>query len=129
MELALTSNDKKLANMVFTSMLDRNDKQILSIRDQNVFDNTMRQKRLMTLMHLFIINRFECDTVHYLTPTEDNAKQCAGMLKIGLYDSYTEEGNMIIAANITDKVRAFVNMDSGISNLIYKEPTGQLVEA
>lgn len=130
MELALSVGEDKVANMVFTSVTDRNKRQILSIRDQNMFRGDLRQKRLMTLMHLFIINRYQCDTVHYLTPTEDNAKQCEAMLKMELYAAFTDEIGQIIVADIaTDEVRAYVNIEGRISRLIHKEQQTQLVDA
>lgn len=130
MELALSVGEEKVANMVFTSVTDRNKRQILSIRDQNMFREDLRQKRLMTLMHLFIINRYQCDTVHYLTPTDDNAKQCEAMLKMELYAAFTDEIGQIIVADIaTDEVRAYVNIEGRISRLIHKEQQTQLVDA
>ena len=130
MELVLSSGDEQLANIVFTSVMDRNDKQILSIRDQNMFKDDFRQKRLMTLMHLFIINRYQSATVHYLTPTADNVKQCEAMQKMGLYSSFSDEIGEIIVANIaTDEVRAFVNNDDRITKLIHKQEQTQLADA
>lgn len=121
LELALLSGDEKLANVVFTSVMDRHKRQILSVRDQNTFRADMRKKRLMTLMHLFIINRYQCDTVHYLTPTEDNARQCEAMKGMGIYASYTDEIGQIMVADIaTDEVRAYVNIEGRISALIKK---------
>ncbi|MDW3209658.1 MAG: isocitrate lyase family protein [Reichenbachiella sp.] len=130
MELSLAVGEDKVANLVFTSVTDRNKRQILSIRDQNMFRENLRQKRLMTLMHLFIINRYQCDTVHYLTPTDDNAKQCEAMLKMELYAAFTDEIGQIIVADIaTDQVRAYVNIEGRISRLIHKEQQTQLVDA
>jgi isocitrate lyase len=127
MELGLYSGDDKLANMVFTAVTDRNKRQILSIRDQNTFRVDLRKKRLMTLMHLFIINRYQCDTVHYLTPTEDNAKQCEGMLKMGLYARYSDEiGHIIVADIAADEMRAYVNVEDRILELIQKGKNQQL---
>ncbi|MEO9964260.1 MAG: isocitrate lyase family protein [Reichenbachiella sp.] len=129
MELALTSGEDKVANMVFTSVTDRNKRQILSVRDQNMFRDDLRKKRLMTLMHLFIINRYQCDTVHYLTPTKDNAKQCEAMLKMGLYAAYTDEIGQIIVADIaTDDVRAYVNIEGRITKIIRKESQSKTVD-
>ncbi|MFT6882746.1 MAG: isocitrate lyase [Marinoscillum sp.] len=130
MELALTANDEKLANIVFTSVTDRKKRQILSIRDQNMFKGDLRQKRLMTLMHLFIINRYQCDSVHYLTPTDDNTRQCEAMLKMGIYASYSDEIGQIIVADIaTDSVREYVNVEARINKLIAKEKENQLLDA
>ena len=54
---------------------DRRGRSILSVRDQNTFDTALRKKRLMTLVHLFLIHRYKVGSVHYLTPTEDNQRQ------------------------------------------------------
>lgn len=130
MELVLTSGDDQVANVVFTSVTDRNKRQILSIRDQNMFRDDLRQKRLMTLIHLFIINRYQCDTAHYLTPTDDNAKQCEAMLRMGLYTAFTDEIGQIIVADIaTDEGRAYINIEGRITRLIHKEPLTQAVDA
>ena len=115
--------------MVFTCVYDRNKRQILSVRDQNVFNPVLRKKRLMTIIHIFIINRYQCDTVHYLTPTRDNALQCASMQTMGLYSKYSNEVGMIIVAQIaTKKMRDFVQGDNTISPLIRNEQVKQLVE-
>jgi isocitrate/methylisocitrate lyase len=36
--------------------VDRRGRNILSIRDQNTFDTALRKKRLMTLIHLFLVH-------------------------------------------------------------------------
>ena len=38
---------------------DRRGRSILSVRDQNTFDEALRKKRLMTLIHLFLIHRYK----------------------------------------------------------------------
>ena len=48
----LDADDEKLANIVFATIQDRRGRQILSVRDQNTFDTSLRTKRLMTLLHL-----------------------------------------------------------------------------
>jgi hypothetical protein len=51
--------DEKLANVIFAPIHDRRDRSILSVRDQNTFAESMRKKRLMTLVHLFLVHRFK----------------------------------------------------------------------
>ena len=70
---------EKVANVVFAPIHDRRGRTILSVRDQNTFDGKLRQKRLMTLIHLFLVHRYKADSVHYVTPTEDNQYQAAKM--------------------------------------------------
>jgi len=122
MELALLSGSEKAANVVFTSVLDRNHRKILSINDQNTFDKRLRKKRLMTLLHLFLINRFKSHSVHYLTPTEDNTHQCNAMTRLGIYKDATDEiGQIIVAAVDTDYVKTFLDNEDAVEALIRKE--------
>ena len=64
---------------------DRRGRNILSIRDQNTFDVSLRRKRLMTLAQLFLLYRYKIDSVHYLTPTEDNHHQTDRMKARGVF--------------------------------------------
>ena len=99
MELAVNgSGEEKLANVVFSHMHDRRGTSILSVRDQNTFAETLRKKRLMTLIHLWLVHRFKVDSVHYVTPTEDNQYQTAKMKSHGIFtDVNTEVGQIIVA--------------------------------
>jgi len=86
---------------------------MLSIRDQNTFSEDFRQKRLMTLISLFLIHRYKVDTVHYVTPTDDNQRQAKGMLGLGLYeDIQTEVGQIIVARVNAERVKTLVTPDS-----------------
>jgi isocitrate lyase len=118
MELAVINNDEVIANVVFGSLVDRNQKHILSIRDQNT-EEKYRRMRLMTLVHIFLMNRFKIHNVHYLTPTEDNAKQCEGMLKRGIYfDANHEVGQIIVATVNIKEVKKFVAEEQAVTDLI-----------
>jgi hypothetical protein len=55
----------KVANIVFAVIADRRGRNVLSVRDQNTFDGALRQKRLMTLNHLFLVHRYKIWAVHY----------------------------------------------------------------
>ncbi len=93
-------NDEKHANVVFAPIQDRRGRHILSVRDQNTFDEALRKKRLMTLVHLWLIHRYRIDSVHYVTPTEDNQYQAAKMKAHGLYSEVTTEVGQIIVADV-----------------------------
>src|SRR6185295_5274172 len=47
----------EVADIVFSAIQDRRGRNILLIRDQNNFEPSLRNKRLMTLAHLFLIHR------------------------------------------------------------------------
>ena len=105
LELALVSADgQKTLNVIFASIHDRRGRSILSVRDQNNFDVALRKKRLMTLVQLFLFHRYKVDSVHFVTPTEDNQRQAEGMKAEGLFSSVVQEVGEIIVADV-DKSR------------------------
>lgn len=104
----LDPSDEKLANIVFATIQDRRGRSILSVRDQNTTPR-LRRRRLMTLLHLFLIHRYEAASVHYLTPSDDNRRQCESMLKLGIFESAKDEVGEIIVADVNAAViRALV---------------------
>jgi len=96
----LGEGGEKLANVIFATIQDRRGRSILSVRDQNTFDLSLRKKRLMTLLHLFLIHRYKSVAVHYLSPTEDNQFQAGKMKSHGLYNQVNDEVGDIIVADV-----------------------------
>ncbi len=124
LELNVLDNSKaKMANAIFATIQDRRDRNILTIRDQNTFNQSFRQKRLMTLIHLFLIHRYKSLSVHYVSPTDDNLKQAEGMKKLGIYDQVnTEIGDIIVAGVNTNQVKELLNPDQiELKKLISKD--------
>ena len=99
----LDSSGAKAANVVFADLQDRHGNKVLSIRDQNTFDLSLRRKRLMTLAHLFLIHRYKAGSVHYLSPTEDNRHQTERMKALGIFGNVNMEGGLIIAATVESR--------------------------
>jgi len=90
-------NDR-FANVVFAPIQDRRGRNILSVRDQNTFEESLRKKRLMTLVHLWLVHRYKSDSVHYVSPSEDNQYQTTKMKSHGLFSEVqTEVGEIIVA--------------------------------
>jgi isocitrate lyase len=113
----------QVARVVFATITDRRGKSILSIRDQETIDPALRQKRLMTIVHLFLIHRYKAESIHYVTPTDDNAKQTAGMAKLGIFDDVsTEVGDIIVAGIDGDRVGELLKADRAqLGKLIRRE--------
>lgn len=123
LELTLIdSKETKMANIIFAVLQDRRERNMLSIRDQNTFSEDFRQKRLMTLISLFLIHRYKAVAVHYVTPTDDNQRQAEGMRALGLYGEIrTEIGEIIVAQVNADGVKELVKPDSAeLTKLIAK---------
>lgn len=124
LELALVGRDGgKVANVVFAPIQDRRGRNILSVRDQNTFDEALRQKRLMTLVHLWLIHRYQVDSVHYVTPTQDNQYQTAKMKSHGLFrEVNTEVGQIIVADVNPERIEELLGADrAALGRLIRKE--------
>jgi isocitrate lyase len=119
----LNESKDTLADIIFAYIRDRQGTKILSIRDQNTFDLSLRKKRLMALAHLFLIYRYKIASVHYVSPTEDNYGQTVGMQALGIYmEVHTEAGQIIVATVNSDQVREFVNPDQrALHRLIFKD--------
>jgi isocitrate lyase len=83
------------------------------VRDQNTFALALRRRRLMTLLHLFLIHRYRASAIHYLTPTDDNRRQSERMRSIGIFEAVNDEvGDIIVADVAADMVRALALPDS-----------------
>jgi isocitrate lyase len=100
----LGEGDAVRANVIFAPILDRRDRSILSVRDQNTFDEALRKKRLMTLIHLYLVHRYKADSVHYVTPTEDNQYQTERMKAHGIFSEVNTEVGEIIVTEV-DRAR------------------------
>ena len=119
LELVVHSSDNELANVVFGVLHDRRGRAILSVRDQNTHSPALRRKRLMALMHLYLIRRYNAVSIQYLTPTDDNYRQTAGMSELGFFASVSDEVGEIIVADVDEAVVSnLVSNDDALQHLI-----------
>jgi isocitrate lyase len=125
LELALyDETNEKVANVIFATIVDRRGQTILSVRDQNTFRVELRKRRLMTLVHLFLVHRYKVDSVHYVSPTEDNQYQSAKMKAHGIFSEVNNEIGQIIVADVDDARIAELLEPNGeaLRRLITKQP-------
>jgi isocitrate/methylisocitrate lyase len=118
----LDAAKQKVANVVFADIHDRRNHKILSVRDQNNFEPSMRNRRLMTLAQLFLIHRYRSASVHYVTPTEDNQRQTQKMKARGIFSEVRNEiGQIIVATVNAARIAELVAADRGaLQQLICK---------
>src|SRR3954471_10274666 len=124
LELGIYGKDEeKLANVIFAPIHDRRGHGILSVRDQNTFEEALRKKRLMTLIHLWLVHRFKADSVHYVTPTEDNQYQTQKMMSHGIFRAVNTEVGQIIVADVNPpRIAELLSPDRvALEKLIRKE--------
>jgi len=120
---ARDGEEEKLANVLVDPIKDRNGRSILTVRDQNTFSDQLRKKRLMTLIHLWLINRFDADAVYYVTPTEDNVYQTEKMKSHGIFrDVHQDVGEIVVADVNHERIDELLNPDrAALQRLIRKE--------
>jgi isocitrate/methylisocitrate lyase len=118
---------ENVATVVFAPIQDRSKRAILSIRDQTT-DPAYRQKRMMTLIQLFLIHRYKTHKIHYVSPTEDNMRQTEGMKRLGIFETVnTEIGDIIVCDVNEEGVVQLVKQDSPeLESLIAKRPMAEV---
>ena len=113
LELQVTNDKgKTVANIIFANMQDRRGTSFLSVRNQNTFVESFRQKRLMTLVHLFLIHRYKATSVHYVSPTDDVLYQTRRMKHHGIFaEVHSEIGEMIVASVNAPRIAELLEPD------------------
>lgn len=126
LELRVVGSDERvLANVVFTTIQDRRARTILSVRDQNTFEPALRRKRLMTLALVFLLHRYGAVAIHFLTPTDDNRRQCERMAARGIFANVSEEIGQLIVADVDPAaVRSLATADSEALRQLIAERAG-----
>lgn len=125
LELGIYGGDdgEKLADVVFDPIKDRHGRSILQVRDQNTYAEKLRQKRLMTVIHLWMVHRFKADAVYYVTPTEDNVYQADKMKAHGIFtDVHKDVGEILVADVNQTRIAELLEPDrAALKRLIAKE--------
>jgi isocitrate lyase len=113
LELSLWNDGKeRVGNIIFADVHDRHGHKLLSVRDMNTFDPSLRKKRLMTLAHLFLLHRYKAGLVHYLSPTEDNQHQALKMQRLRIFGNVNNEAGLIIVASVdAGRIAELLNPD------------------
>lgn len=115
--------EDKVADVIVDPIKDRHGRSILTVRDQNTYAEKLRKKRLMDVIHLWLIHRFKPEIVYYVTPTEDNIYQTEKLKKHGLFSNvYQEVGEIIVADVNQPRIDELLSPDrEALSRLIRKE--------
>jgi isocitrate lyase len=115
--------EEKLANVLVDPIKDRNGRSILTVRDQNTFAEKLRKKRLMTLVHLWLVHRFKAEAVYYVTPTEDNIYQTEKMKSHGIFTDVRKDVGEVIVADVNHaRIEELLAPDrEALTRLIRKE--------
>lgn len=103
----------KIAEITYRVDKDRQGRKFLAVKDQNTVKQ-YRSRRLMTLIHFFLLHRYKTDLVHYVTPTGDNRLSVHRMIQNGVFrEARTDDPNVIaIEVNTARAQKSFANDES-----------------
>ncbi|MBI2531242.1 MAG: isocitrate lyase [Deltaproteobacteria bacterium] len=114
----------KLAEITFRVDRDREGRKVLAVKDQNTFKK-YRNRRLMTLMHFFLLHRYKTDLVHYVNPSADNRLSVRRMIHNGVFKAARTDDPHIIAIEVdTQRAQKIFASDESIKRFIAK-PSGE----
>jgi isocitrate lyase len=111
----------KIAEIIFRVDKDREGRKFLAVKDQNTIKK-YRSRRLMTLMHFFLLHRYKTDLVHYVGPTDDNRLSVNRMIQNGVFRaSRTDDPNMIAIEVDTARGQKIFANDESIRRFIARQ--------
>ena len=111
----------KIAEIMFRVDKDRAGRKFLAVKDQNTLKK-YRSRRLMSLMHFFLLHRYKTDLVHYLTPTDDNRLSVRRMIHNGVFrEARTDDPNVIAIEVDTARAQKIFANDESIKQFIARQ--------
>jgi len=112
----------KIAEITFRVDKDREGRKLLAIKDQNTVKK-YRNRRLMTLMHFFLLHRYKTGVVHYVTPTQDNRVSVRRMIQNGTFrQARTDDPNIIAIEVDTPRAQKNFANDESLKRFIARQP-------
>jgi isocitrate lyase len=111
----------KIAEITFRVDKDRAGRKFIAVKDQNTIKK-YRSRRLMSLMHFFLLHRYKTDVVHYLTPTDDNRLSVRRMIHNGVFrEARTDDPNVIAIEVDTARAQKIFASDESIKRFIARQ--------
>jgi isocitrate lyase len=108
----------KIAEITFRADRDREGRKFLAVKDQYTVQR-FRSRRLMTLMHHFLLHRYKTDLVHYISPTDDNRASVQRMISYGVFrEGRTDDPNVIVLAVNPFRVERIFASDESLKSFI-----------
>jgi isocitrate lyase len=128
-EMMLNAFDEardKIAEIIFRVDKDREGRKFLAVKDQNTVKR-YRSRRLMTLLHFFLLHRYKTDLVHYVRPTNDNRLSVRRMIHNGVFrEARTDDPNIIALEVDTVRAQRIFASDESVKRFVGQQsrPTG-----
>jgi isocitrate lyase len=110
----------KIAEIIYRVDRDRQGRKFLAVKDQNTVKK-YRNRRLMSLMHFFLLHRYKTDLVQYVTPSSDNRLSVQRMIHNGVFRSARTDDPHVIAIEVdTAQAQKIFASDESIQRFIAK---------
>ena len=110
----------KIAEIIFRVDKDRQGRKFIAVKDQNTVKK-YRNRRLMSLLHFFLLHRYKADLVHYVTPSADNRLSVQRMIHNSVFRSARTDDPNIIAIEVdTHQAQKIFANDESIKRFIAK---------
>ena len=110
----------KIADIIFRVDKDREGRKFLAVKDQNTVKRN-RNRRIMSLVHFFLLHRYKTDLVHYVAPSSDNRLSVQRMIHNGVFRSARTDDPSIIAIEVnTEQAQKIFANDDSIKRFIAK---------
>jgi len=111
----------KIAEIIFRVDKDREGRKFLAVKDQNTVKK-YRNRRLMSLIHFFLLHRYKTDLVHYVAPSGDNRLSVQRMIHNGVFRSArTDDPNIIAIGVDTARAQKIFANDETIKRFIARQ--------
>jgi isocitrate lyase len=115
----------KIAEIIFRVDKDRAGRKFLAVKDQNTMKK-YRSRRLMSLIHFFLLHRYKTDLVHYVTPSSDNRLSVQRMIHNRVFRAArTDDANIIAFEVDTARAQKIFASDESIRRFIARQLPGE----
>ena len=111
----------KIAEITYRVDKDREGRKFLAVKDQNTV-RKYRNRRLMTLIHFFLLHRYKADLVHYVRPTADNRLSVQRMIHNGVFrEARTDDPNIIAIEVASARAQEIFASEDSLKRFIARE--------
>jgi hypothetical protein len=80
---------------------DRTGGTVLWIREHHVFDTSLYGTRVMALVYLFLIHRYQATAVQYINPSEHESEHSRDMEDLGVFGEVERIARQMIFAQVS----------------------------
>jgi isocitrate lyase len=94
-------SNARRAHVVFMVVQDRTGGTVLWIREHHVFDTSLYGTRVMALVYLFLIHRYQATAVQYINPSEHESEHSRDMEDLGVFGEVERIARQMIFAQVS----------------------------